>query len=87
MAWIPPLELQTWIINVFAGDATYFSALAIFAILALASYFRMNAINMGFMIMIFLLMFSGYVPATLLIFVSIFAGLLVGYVMARVMKN
>jgi len=87
MAWIPPLELQTWIINVFAGDATYFSALAIFAILALASYFRMNAINMGFMIMIFLLMFSGYVPATLLIFVSIFAGLLVGYVMARVVKN
>jgi len=81
------LELQTWIINVFAGDATYFSALAIFAILALASYFRMNAINMGFMIMIFLLMFSGYVPATLLIFVSIFAGLLVGYVMARVVKN
>lgn len=81
------MELQTWIINVFAGDATYFSALAIFAILALASYFRMNAINMGFMIMIFLLMFSGYVPATLLIFVSIFAGLLVGYVMARVVKN
>ncbi|HUW43886.1 MAG TPA: hypothetical protein VMV95_02925 [Bacillota bacterium] len=87
MSWVEPLELETIFIQIFAGDATYFSALAIFAILALASYFRMNAINMGFMIMIFLLMFSGYVPATLLIFVSIFAGLLVGYVMARVMKN
>jgi len=87
MSWVEPLELETIFIQIFAGDATYFSALAIFAILALASYFRMNAINMGFMIMIFLLMFSGYVPATLLIFVSIFAGLLVGYVMARVVKN
>ena len=87
MVWIEPLELETWLINVFAGDATYFAALAIFAIVALAGYFRMNGINMGFMILIFILMFSGYIPASLLIFISIFAGLLVGYVMAKIVKN
>lgn len=87
MAWIEPLELQTWAINVFAGDATYFAALAIFAILALAGYFRMNSVNTGFMVLVFLLMFSGFIPMSILIFVSIFAGLLVGYVMSKIVKN
>ena len=87
MAWIEPLELETWIINVFAGDATYFAALAIFVILALAGYFRMNGINMGFMALVFILMFYGYVPPSLFIFIAIFAGLLVGYVISKIVKN
>ena len=87
MAWIEPLELETWIINVFAGDATYFAALAIFVILALAGYFRMNGINMGFMALVFILMFYGYVPPSLFIFIDIFAGLLVGYVISKIVKN
>ena len=87
MAWIEPLSMENWIINVFAGDATYFSAIALFAITSLAAYFRMNAIGMFFMIGVFLLMFGGYVPPSLPVFIAIISGLLIGYWISRIVKN
>ena len=87
MVWTPPLEFSTIFINIFSGDASYFTAVAIFAIIALSGVFRMNGITLGFMLMIFLLMFSGYVPMSLVIFISIIGGLLVGYIIPRIVKN
>ena len=87
MSWIPPLELETWFVNVFAGDATYFSILAIFAILSLAAAFRMTGITMGFIVLVFLLMFSGIVPMSLIVFISIIAGLLVGYIIPKIVSR
>jgi hypothetical protein len=86
MTFIEPLDLKTWLINVLAGDASYFTILGIFFILSFSAFFRMRMLAMGFVVMIFLLMFSGYIPATLLVFVSIFAGLLVGHVASRFFK-
>ena len=87
MVWIESLELETIFIRVFAGSATYFAPIAIFAIIGLAAYFRMTALTMGFMVFVFLLMFSGFIPSSLLIFISIIGGLLVGYAISKIVKN
>jgi len=86
MAWIEPLELQTWFVNVLSGDATYFAPIAIFAILGMSAYFRMTGLTMGFMVFVFLLMFAGFVPGSLLVLVSIIGGLLVGWSVSRIVR-
>jgi hypothetical protein len=87
MTFIQPLELQTWFINIFAGSATYFAPIAIFAIICLAAYFRMTGLTMGFMLFVFLLMFSGFLPASLFIFASIIGGILIGIVVSSIVKR
>jgi len=86
MSFIEPLNLQTWLINVFAGDSTYFSAIALFVIVGLSAYFRMNMLAMFFMIGIFLLMFSGFINSPIVILIAIIGGLLVGYWVSRIVK-
>jgi len=87
MTWIQPLNLQEWFISVFAGSATYFAPIAIFAIVGMAAFFRMTALTMGLMLMIFLLMFSGFIPPSILIFISLIGGLVLGYVISKIVKN
>jgi len=36
---------------------------------------------------VFLLMFSGYIPASLVVFITIIAGLLIGYSVSKIVKN
>ena len=86
MVFIEPLALETWFINVFAGDKYYFSLIAIMFLTSLAAYFRMNGVSMFFMIGVFLLMFSGYVPTSLITFMAIIGGLLIGYLVSKVVK-
>jgi len=86
MTWIEPLDLQTWMINVMAGNGTIFMSIMIFMIISMAGYFRMNGITFGFLLFVFLLMFSNVVPASLVIFASIIGGLLVGYIIPRLVK-
>lgn len=87
MSWIQPLELQTWFVSILSGSATYFAPIAIFAIIGMAAFFRMTSLTMGLMVIIFLLMFSGFIPASLLIFISLIGGLLLGYVISKIVKN
>jgi ABC-type multidrug transport system permease subunit len=86
MVWIEPLDLETILLNIFAGSPNIFVGLSIIIISAMAGFFRMNGISMFFMIGLFLLMFSGYVPTTLVVFITIIASLLVGYWIARLIK-
>jgi hypothetical protein len=86
MAWIQPLELETWLVNVFAGSSTYFAPIAIFVILGLSAFFRLTGFTMIFMILVFLLMFAGYIPDSLLLFIAIGGGLVVGYVISKIVK-
>ena len=83
---IEPLDLEEWLINVFAGSATYFAPIAVFVILGLSAYFRLTGFSMVFMILVFLLMFSGYIPTSLLLFIAIGGGLVVGYVISKIVK-
>jgi len=76
MTWIEPLELETWIISVFAGSPAFFLAIALIFIFSLAGYFRMNIMTTMFMLVIFLLMFAAYVSSVIL-FLVLSIGLLI----------
>lgn len=83
-AWIQPLELETWMIQVFAGNPEIFAAIALLIITSMAAMFRMNGIGLFFMIGMFLLMFSGFINSVLLIIIAVLGGLLIGYWLARI---
>lgn len=83
---IAPLEFETWFINVFSGNASFFAVLALLSIVSICAYFRMNGVAMGFTVAIFLLMFGGYVPASLTILLTIIGGLLIAYWISRIVK-
>jgi len=84
MSLIPPLELETWVMSVFAGTPEIFIAVALFAIAIMAGYFRMTILITFFMMGVFLLMFSGFVSSPILILMLILGGLLSGFVMAKI---
>jgi hypothetical protein len=83
MAWIQPLEMETWFVNVLAGNPDIFGGIAIFVIAILAGYLRMNTFSMFLMLGIFVLMFSGFIGATFLILFAILGGLIVGLALSR----
>ena len=87
VAWIEPLALETWFVNVMAGSREIFAAVALFAILAMAGYFRMNGLTIGLMVFIFILMFAGFIGNTFLIFIALLGGPLIGYGISRMVKN
>ncbi len=85
--FVEPLALETWIIQVFAGNPDIFGAIALMVIAGLAGFFRMNALGMFFMIGMFVLMFSGFIGDTFLILIAIIAGLLVGNWIGSLVKK
>ena len=84
MSFIQPLQLETWMIQVFAGDPEVFTAVALMVIASLAGFFRMNGISMFFMIGVFLIMFSGFINSPLLTFIAVIGGLLLGYTLSKI---
>ncbi len=87
MSWIQPLELQTWIIQVFAGSPDIFAAVAILVIASMAAYFRMTGITMFFMLAVFFLMFSGFITSPLLILMALIGGLAIGYWISKLVSR
>jgi hypothetical protein len=86
MAFIQPLELQTWIISVFSGSQQIFLAVSMFFIFGMAAYFRMTALTMFMMFAIFLVIFNQFIDSYILMMLGIFGGLLVGYWVSRLVK-
>ncbi len=84
MTWIQPLELETWLISIFAGNPEIFAGISLLVIAALAATFRMTTIGLFFMIAMFLLMFSGFINSILLIFITVIGGLALGYLIHRI---
>lgn len=87
MAWIDPLTLETWFINVFAGDADYFIAVALLVISSMAAYMRMTTLTMFFMIGIFILMLSGIIQSPLLYLFAVVGGLLIGWQISKLVTK
>jgi len=84
--WTEPLDLQTILINTFAGSIEIFTFIAFIAIGALAAMFRMrNSVTLLMFVMFAIIMASfigqGYVIISILI-----AGLVVYYLVARIVK-
>ncbi len=86
MDWIEPLKMETWIINVFSGTPEIFAAISLIAIASLAGFFRMNILSMFLMIGIFVLMFSGFIGASLMTLMITVGGAIVGFSIARLLS-
>jgi len=84
MVWIESLELQTWLISIFAGTPEIFAAIALLVITSMAATFRMTTIGLFFIIGMFLLMFSGFINSVLLILIAVIGGLALGYWFSRI---
>ena len=81
--WLEPLKLQTFFMNIFAGNPDYFIAIALILIAAMAEYFRVTTLTLFFMIGLFLFMFFEYTMSPILTLFLIISGLLIGYVISR----
>ena len=81
--FIPPLQMETWFLNVLSGDPEVFTAIALLAIASLAEYFRMNGIGLFFIMGVFLIMFSGFINSPLIILILVISGLLIGLTLSR----
>ena len=84
MVWIEPLELNTWLVSVFAGTPEIFAAIALLVITSMAAMFRMNTIGLFLMIGVFLILFAGIIDSVLLIMISIIGGLILGYLFVEI---
>lgn len=84
MAWIEPLALETWVINVFAGSHIIFSAIALLIIAGLAGYFKMTGFVLGFLIVLFLAMFKAYTGIAMLFIALVIGGFLLGNIIKRI---
>ena len=84
--FIEPLALQTWFINILSGSGEYFVAIALFMIVGMSAFFRMTGLTLGIMLFVFISMFSGFIPQSLLILIGIIGGLILGYTISRIVK-
>lgn len=83
-AWLEPLKLQTFFINIFSGNPDYFIAIAIIVIASMAGYFRMTSLTFFFMLGLFFLMFSDFAMSPVTTLLLIMSGLVVGFVISRI---
>lgn len=82
MALIAPLDLETLLVNTFAGSTLIFIGIALLMIAFGASRFKMPLIVAGVITMLFSLMVVE-LASWLYIFIIIIGGLLVGYTFTR----
>lgn len=87
MDFIEPLSLQTWFVSILSGSQDIFLSLALFVIFGMAAYFRMNLLVMMFMLTAFLIIFNAYISNYILLIVAILGGIVLGIVIARIVKN
>ena len=85
--FIFPLEFEKILVQVLSGTPEIFTAISIIVIMGMAGYFRMKGFSMFFMLIIFMLMFTGTISASLVTFVTIFGALMVGYIIARIIER
>ena len=86
MTFIQPFDLETIFINVFAGSSAIFTGIALILIGFMAAKFKMNNLMFFGMTGLFAIMFSAYV-GELYPFMLIIAGLAIGFIMAKIIKN
>ena len=85
--FIPPLQLETWVVNVFAGSQDIFLAIALVAIFGMAGYFRMSTLALFFMVGLFFAMFSSWVNVEIYFLIIAVGSLLIGYWLKALVKG
>lgn len=84
--FIQPLELKSWMINVFSGTPEIFSTIALFVIASLSGFFRMNTLGLMIFITTFVLMFADYLTSDLFVLIGIIGGLVIGNVLRNLFR-
>jgi len=86
MTWIPPLEMETWLVNVFAGTQNIFIITCFIVIAGMAAYFRMTTMLTAMMFVLFAVLMSGYLTGIYLI-VVLLVGLGATYTISRLFQK
>ena len=73
--FIEPLNLECWLVNVFAGTPVFFILLSIMVIMGLAARFGMTTFNGLIMLSLFMVVFSAMIEPIYLLYISV-AGLI-----------
>ena len=79
--------MKTWLVQVLSGTPEIFVAIVIMVIMGMTGYFRMRGFSMFFMLILFFFMFAEVIPPSLIFFVAIIGGLMVGYTIARIIEK
>ena len=87
MTWIEPLNLEMWIMNVFAGNRNFFTAIALLAITMMAGYFRMTIATTLFLVIVFVAMFVGYVDPSIWYLLIVIGCFFVGFWIKKIVTN
>jgi len=86
MTYIDPLNLQSILVNTLAGSWFIFAAMAFIIITFLAAKFRMNNITFLMMFALFGIMMGFWINWLYAIVVMI-GGMIISYVVAKLIKN
>ena len=84
--FIEPLNLECWMINVFAGSLEIFTFVAIIAIAMMATYFRMLTSTLLIMFVIFAIVMSTFLGGIYFLIVLI-GGLVIVIWLSRIVKR
>lgn len=85
--FIMPLDFQTWFVQVFAGDLTFFLVIMAFVILSLGAYFRMKTIIIGSVMMLFFVLFQTILPSALVAIGGIIIAILILWPLNKVISG
>ena len=87
MVFIEPLQLETWIFNVFSGNSLIFLSLSLLAIIGLAGYFKMSSMVLFYMIGMFFILFNGWLEPSIYFLILSVGGLFLAVVIGRVVSK
>ena len=71
MTWIEPLQLETWIVNVFAGSIDIFVIMSMIVIASFAAYLRITYLVAMMLVFIFIAMFASNVSSPFIIAMAV----------------
>ncbi len=86
MTFISPFDLETIFIDVFAGNEVIFLGIALLVIGLMAARFKMNNMLFFAMMGLFAVMFATFVN-DFYIFFLVIAGLGIGFIIGKLVKN
>lgn len=84
--FINPLDWQTLFVNVFAGSMQIFTVVAILVFGYLSARFRFPNVVTLIVLGLFVVFMAAYMPS-LYLFVIVFAGFAISYMIGRLIKN
>lgn len=87
MTFIEPLNLQMFLVNIFAGTPEIFLFISFIVINGMAAFFRMDGTTTLLMIMLFIILMSPFVGQTFLFFMIALAIIPIAINIGRIVRT